>query len=69
MHCNRHGRLNCTDSVCESWYRSHNYSPPATSLGVDITTGDPVMNLGGIGIDLATGEIELNLGGGVDIPL
>lgn len=39
------------------------------SLGIDVTDGDPVLNLGdGLGIDLATGELELDLGG-FDIPL
>jgi hypothetical protein len=40
------------------------------SLGVDVTDGDPVLNLGGgIGEDLRTGEIEFEILPGLDIPL
>ncbi len=69
MHCNRHGRWDCTDSVCESYYSSHGYTVPQSSVGIDVTTGDLVVNTGGIGVDLTTGQAELNLGGGTDIPL
>lgn len=45
------------------------YGMGGPSLGIDVTDGDLVENLGnGLGIDLATGGLELNIGG-FDIPL
>jgi hypothetical protein len=39
------------------------------SLGIDVTDGDLVENLGGgIGIDLETGQVEADFGG-LDVPL
>jgi hypothetical protein len=39
------------------------------SLGIDVTDGDLVMNLGdGLGVDLETGQVEADFGG-FDIPL
>lgn len=38
-------------------------------IGIDVTDGDPVVDMGdGFGIDARTGELELDLGG-FDIPL
>ena len=39
------------------------------SIGIDVTDGDVVMNMGnGFGVDLETGEIEADFGG-FDVPL
>lgn len=35
------------------------------AVGVDVATGDAVLNLGGgLGVDMRTGDLEVNLGGG-----
>lgn len=39
------------------------------SLGIDVTDGDLVLNLGdGVGIDLDTGQVEADFGG-IDVPM
>jgi hypothetical protein len=51
--------------------RNSFYDPyAAPGLGIDVTDGDLVENLGGgLGIDLETGDLELEIAPGLDIDL
>lgn len=51
-----------------SYYTDPFYQP--AGLGIDISDGDPVVNLGGgFGVDIADGELEYEIAPGIDIPL
>ncbi len=55
MHCNRHGRFDCTDPVCVRWYAEHNYTVPGYT--VDLDTGDLVITVDSYTVDLDSGII------------
>lgn len=45
------------------------YTQPVTpTIGIDITTGDPVVNVGDAGVNLNTGQAETQVAPGVDVP-
>ena len=59
-------RMSCFG--CGSMY-STSWGTTAPGLGIDVTDGDVVENLGdGLGVDLETGQLELDEGG-FGIPL
>jgi len=58
----RYVRPTTTVVVTDS-HRHCDYDDPA--VGVDVATGDAVLNLGGgLGVDMRTGDLEMNVGGG-----
>lgn len=47
-------------------HHHHGYYDDTPAVGVDVATGDAVLNLGGgLGVDMRTGDLEMNVGGGV----
>lgn len=54
-----------TTVVVTDTHHHHGYYDTTPAVGVDVATGDPVVNLGGgLGVDVRTGDLEVNLGGG-----
>ena len=53
-----------TTTVVVTDTHRHDYYDSAPAVGVDISTGDPVLNIGGgLGVDMRTGDVEMNIGG------
>lgn len=71
MYCRAHNVWHCQSRACVIFYRENSYSYPGMpDFGIDVTSGDPVINFGGgFGEDLRTGELEFEIAPGIDIPL
>lgn len=69
--CRRHHHGTCETILEAELIRDNriNRGYGGPSLGIDVTDGDLVENLGdGLGIDLSTGQMEVDLGG-FDFPI
>jgi len=62
----RYVRPATTVVVTDTHHHHHGYFDDTPAVGVDVATGDAVLNLGGgLGVDMRTGDLEVNVGGGV----